>query len=74
MKKALTDRSVQSMKLPATGQLDVFDQGYHGLALRLSYAGSRSFVLFHTVQGKTLRITLGCYPAMTLVASPRCLA
>jgi integrase len=66
MKKALTDRSVASMKVPATGQLDVFDQGYHGLALRLSYAGSRSFVLFHTQHGKTRRITLGTYPAMTL--------
>ena len=66
MKKALTDRSVASMKVPAAGQLDVFDQGYRGLALRLSYAGSRSFVLFHTAQGKTKRITLGTYPAMTL--------
>ena len=66
MKKALTDRTVQSMKLPASGQLDVFDQGYHGLALRLSYAGTRSFVLFHTAQGTTKRITLGTYPAMTL--------
>jgi integrase len=66
MKKALTDRTVQSMKVPAAGQLDVFDRGYPGLALRLSYAGSRSFVIFHTREGKTKRITLGLYPAMTL--------
>lgn len=66
MKKALTDKSVQSMKVPTSGQVDVFDRGYPGLALRLSYAGTKSFTIHHTVGGKTKRITLGIYPAMTL--------
>ena len=65
-KKALTDAAVKRIKPPAAGQVDFFDQGYPGLALRVSYGGGRSFVFFYRMGGRLRRMTLGTYPAMSL--------
>jgi integrase len=65
-KKTLTDAVVQRFKLPATGQVDVFDKGYPGLSLRVSYGGGKSFVFFYRIGGRLRRMTLGTYPAMSL--------
>jgi integrase len=65
-KKALTDAAVKRLKPPASGQIEVFDQGYPGLALRISYGGGRSWVYFYRIGGKLRRMTLGTYPAVTL--------
>ncbi len=65
-KRPLTDASVKRIKVPESGQVDCFDQGYPGLALRLSYGGGRSFVYFYRINGKLRRLTLGTYPALTL--------
>jgi integrase len=65
-KKHLTDKTVQHLKPPATGQLEIFDLGYSGLALRVSYGGVKSFVLFYRSGGKLKRETLGRWPAVTL--------
>jgi integrase len=46
--------------------VDIVDAGYRGLALRLSYAGSKSWCFFFHRQGKLHRMTLGQYPAMSL--------
>jgi integrase len=46
--------------------VEVFDQGYPGLALRISYGGGKSWVYFYRVGGKLRRMTLGTYPAMSL--------
>ena len=54
------------MKPPAAGQVDHFDSGYPGLALRISYGGSRSWVYFYRWQGKQKRLTLGPWPALEL--------
>jgi integrase len=65
-KRALTDAAVKRLKPPSSGQVDIFDQGYPGLALRVSYGGGKSWVYFYRVGGKLRRMTLGCYPAMLL--------
>jgi integrase len=65
-KRALTAAAVERIKPPATGQVDHFDQGYPGLALRVSYGGRRSWVLFYRLAGKQRRYTLGTYPALGL--------
>ena len=54
------------MRPPAAGQIDHFDAGYPGLALRISYGGTRSWVYFYRWQGKQKRITLGPWPAVEL--------
>ena len=57
--KHLTAKSVEQLKPPATGQVDYFDAGYPGLALRLSYAGTRTWTYFYRWRGKQKRLTLG---------------
>jgi hypothetical protein len=44
----------------------MFDSGYRGLCLRLSYAGSKTWCFFYSWNKKAQRMTLGHYPAMTL--------
>ena len=65
-KKALTAASVERIKPPAKGQVDFFDQGYPGLALRVSYGGRKAWVFFYRLGGKLRRMSLGTYPALSL--------
>jgi len=65
-KRALTEAAVQRLKPPESGQVDVFDQGFPGLALRISYGGRKAWVFFYRFGGRLRRITLGTYPALTL--------
>ncbi len=65
-KRALTEAAVKRLKPPKAGQVDHFDKGYPGLALRLSYGGGKSFVFFYHHGGKLRRMTLGTYPALGL--------
>ena len=64
--KALTAASVERIKPPASGQVEYFDKGFPGLALRLSYGGGKSWVFFYRASGKLRRYTLGTYPALGL--------
>jgi integrase len=66
VKRVLTDGAVKRLKPPAKGQVDVFDKGYPGLALRISYGGNRSWVVFYRLGGRLHRLRLGTYPAVTL--------
>ena len=65
-RKALTSASVEKIKPPTKGQVDLFDKGYPGLALSVSYGGGKSFVFFYRIAGKLRRMTLGTYPAISL--------
>jgi integrase len=66
MKVALTDAAVRRLKSPEHGQLEVFDTGFPGLALRLAHGGSRSWTMVYRHGGKLKRITLGKYPQVSL--------
>lgn len=68
-KRTLTDAAIRRLKAPAKGQLDVFDQGYPGLCLRLSYGGTRTWMFFTRVGGRLVRHRLGTYPAMGVAAA-----
>jgi len=65
-KRALSDLTVKRVKPPAKGQVDIFDAGYPGFALRVSYGGGKSWVYFYRVAGRLRRRSLGTYPAVTL--------
>lgn len=65
-RRALTAASVERIKPPASGQVEHFDKGFPGLALRVSYGGARSFVFFYRTGGRLRRMTLGQHPAMSL--------
>ena len=62
----LTAASVMRIKPPESGQVEYFDQGFPGLALRVSYGGGKSWVFFYRHAGKLRRMTLGTYPALGL--------
>src|SRR5262245_56523075 len=65
-KKTLTAISVERMRPPARGQIEIFDRGYPGLVLRVSYGGGKSWGMFYRYGGRLRRLTLGHFPAMTL--------
>ena len=64
--KAFTSAAVTRIKPPRTGQIDHFDAGYPGLALRVSYGGTRTWVWFYRQHGKLRRLTLGALPKLGL--------
>jgi integrase len=66
-RKALTVASVERVSPPAKGQTEYFDKGFPGLALRVSYAGGKSFGFYYRLGGKLRRINLGTYPAISLL-------
>ena len=67
VKKVLTDAAVKRLKAPDEGQVEIFDQGYPGLALRLSYGGRKAWTYFYRHNGKLKRMALGTYPALSLI-------
>jgi integrase len=64
--RSLTVASVARIKPPKRGQLDYFDAGFPGLALRASYGGAKAWNYFYRLHGKLRRMSLGRYPAMSL--------
>jgi integrase len=69
MKKHLTDAAVQRIKPPKQGNLEIFDLGYPGLALRIGHGGAKSFEVFYRVGGRLRRETLGRWPEVSLAAA-----
>ena len=65
-RRALTAPSVNRIKPPAKGQVEHFDKGFPGLALRVSYGGGKSWVFFYRHGSRLRRMTLGTYPALSL--------
>src|SRR5262245_38172114 len=64
--RALTVVSVARIKAPKKGQVDYFDRGYPGLALRVSYGGAKAWIYFYRLHGKLRRMSLGRFPGMEL--------
>ena len=65
--RALTVAAVERIKPPKQGQIDYFDRGFPGLALRLGYGGTKTWIFFYRLHsGKLRRLTLGRFPAMNL--------
>ena len=64
--KVLTAAAVERLKPPACGQAETFDAALPGFGVRVSYRGTKSYVLFYRFAGKLRRATLGRHPAITL--------
>jgi len=65
----LTDRTVQGLKPPATGQVDYFDTagGLPGFCVRVTAAGVKTWtVLYRNPDRRLRRLTLGRYPLVSL--------
>ena len=70
MRQILTDAACNS-KPPRTGRLEIADLRQTGLVLRITANGARSFAyrFRHPLTRKTLRLTIGSYPATSLGAA-----
>ena len=68
-KITLTDAAVKRLKAPAIAQIDYFDSGYPGLALRVSCGGRKSWNYIYRFAGKPRRMTFDTFPAMTLAGA-----
>lgn len=68
---ALTDRFVTGAKTNGAPQIDYFDKGIPGLALRVTSAGVKTWTLIFTSprDGKRARMTLGRYPQTGLAVA-----
>jgi integrase len=67
VRQILTDAACKA-KAPRAGRLEIADLRHAGLVLRITASGARTFAyrFRHPVTRKTLRATIGTYPATTL--------
>ena len=70
---SLTDIALRKMTPPASGQAETWDAKVPGFGVRVTPAGTKSFVFLYRHQGKARRMTLGRYPE-TRLADARALA
>ncbi|NFV81300.1 tyrosine-type recombinase/integrase [Magnetospirillum aberrantis] len=61
MKRQLTDRTIQSIKPPMSGVVEVTDAAVTGLQIRVTANGVRSWALRYRIDGKHRRMALGEY-------------
>jgi integrase len=67
-RRILNDTSIRSLKPPATGRVDYFDDATPGLSLRVTSNDVRTWTVFYRDKnGRQKRLTLGRYPAVKLV-------
>jgi integrase len=62
----LTARKVASLKPPASGQLDYWDECLPGFGLRISAGGRLAWCVMYRLGKRKVRLTMGTYPAMPL--------
>ncbi len=65
-KRKLTTRFIDSVKAPATGRITHWDAHTPGFGLRVTAAGSKSWVLVYRHNGEWCRWTIGSYPQIAL--------
>jgi integrase len=67
-RRILNDTSIRSIKPPATGAVDYFDDLTPGLSLRVTSKDVRTWTVFYRDKNaRQKRLTLGRYPAVKLV-------
>ena len=64
--KRLTAAMVERISPPAKGQVEYWDKSMPGFGLRVSYRGTKSWVLMTRLHGKLTRLTLGEWPTVSL--------
>src|SRR5215203_228555 len=65
-KVRLTTAAVERFRPPAAGQVEYFDTHLPAFGLRVSYSGTKAWVVMTRVDGKLIRVTLGRYPTLSL--------
>lgn len=68
-RQRLSDKIAKSVEPPAKGNRIIYDADLKGFGLRVTAKGSRSFVLNYWIAGRERRLTIGQYPAWTVLAA-----
>jgi integrase len=70
MRQKLTDRTLQSLKVPAAGRVEVVDTDAPGLVVRVTVKGIKSWGIRYRPKGLgQQRASYGTYPAVSLAAA-----
>ena len=69
IRRALSDKVVKASVAPASGSKIIYDPRSPGFGVRVTSACAKSFVLNYRFKGRERRITIGHYPAWTLLAA-----
>lgn len=69
MRVHLTEKVVKAAEAQAGRKVFIFDDDCIGFALSISSAGSKRFVLDYYVAGRQRRVTIGAWPAWSVVAA-----
>ena len=65
----ITDRLVRSLALPGGGYHITYDTEITGFGVRITKAGTKSFILAYAGGGRERRYTIGKYPAWSVAAA-----
>jgi hypothetical protein len=66
-RRIINDTSIRSIKPPASGTVDYFDDLTPGLSLRVTSKDVRAWTVYRDKHGRQKRLGLGRYPAVKLV-------
>lgn len=66
-----TAARLQAVAAPTAGATQIYDEVTPGLALRVTKAGARTFVLFRRLNGRTVRMKLGSLGSMSITDARR---
>lgn len=70
MRQKLTDRTLQSLKPPGAGRVEIVDTEAPGLVVRITAKGIKSWAIRYRPKGcAQQRATFGTYPAVSLAAA-----
>ena len=67
--RKLDDKSVRNAAPPLSGNRIIYDTRLSGFGMRITVAGARSFVFNYSGKGRERRITLGQFPAWSVLAA-----
>src|SRR5437867_10723631 len=62
----LTARTVEAARPPATGRLELFDEGLPGFCIRITANDRRTACVFYRIGSRLRRATLGTLPPLSL--------
>jgi integrase len=65
----LTDRTIRTLPVPATGAVITYDASLPGFGIRVTAKGIRAFVLNYVVNGRERRMTIGRFPTWSATAA-----
>lgn len=68
-RRKLDDRVARGTEPPVRGNRITYDTRLTGFGLRVTAGGARSFVFNYRIKGRERRITIGQYPAWTVLAA-----